>query len=329
MKLLQTLIATSIASLAMMAVQAASAHEYEALMKAKKYAEADKAASAKLASDPNNADALLAKADLILTEGKLDKLDDGAKYAEQCISAHPQMSECHEMLGNVLGTKATSGSMFAAMSYAGKIRDAFIKAVELDPKNFSARNSLLQYYLQAPAIAGGGKSKAQNLVLETAKVSSAASNLMQATIDLSDEKASRAETNALSAIPGNVEVLGRMQRNVLFNVGAVYVQEKKYADAERVFSELQQRYPDKYQGSYGMGRALQEQGKHKDAINWFEKSLSIDANAASHYRLGQCQQAVNDKPKAISNFERALSYKPALNKKLREDAETQLKTLKS
>ena len=326
MKLLPKLI---ISSIAMLLAQAASAHEYDALIKAKKYAEVEKAATARLSTDPNNADALLAKADLILSEGKLDKLDDAAKWAEQCIAAHPQMSECHEMLGNVLGTKVTSGGMMTAMTYASKIRDAFLKAVELDPKNFSARNSLLQFYLQAPAIAGGGKSKAQNLILETAKLSPAASTLMQATVDLGEEKFASAETGALSAIPGNIEALARVQRNVLFNVGANYVQQKKFADAERIFGDLQQRFPDKYSGSYGMGRAMQEQGKYKEAIVWFEKSLTLEVSAATYYRIAQCQQAVNDKSKAIAYFEKSLNTRPFMSKKLRADAEDQLKALKT
>jgi len=326
MKLIPALLASAIA---LIATQAASAHEYDGLMKAKKYAEAEKAANAKLSTDANNADALLVKAELILVEGKTEKLDEAAKYAELCVSTHPQLSECHEMLGNVLGTKALSGGMLAAMSSAGKIRDAYIKAVELDPKNYNARSSLLQYYLQAPAIAGGGKSKAQNLVIETAKVNSAAANLLQATMDLADDKFSSAETTALSAIPGNSESLNRMQRGVLFNIGASYVQQKKFTDAERVFGEIQQRYPDKYQGTYGMGRSLQEQGKHKEAISWFEKSQTLEASAAVHYRLAQCLQAVNDKARAITNFEKAINFKPALSKKLRADAEDQLKALKA
>lgn len=326
MKLLPALLASMIA---MLMTPAVSAHEYEALMKAKKYAEAEKAANAKLSTDANNAGALQVKAELILVEGKTDKLDDAAKYAEQCISAHQQLSECHETLGNVLGTKATAGSMFAAMSYAGKIRDAYLKAVELDPKNFSARSSLLQFYLLAPAIAGGGKSKAQNLVIETAKINSAAGNLLQANIDLKDEKFANAETSALSAIPGDIESLSRLQRGVLFNIGASYVQQKKFADAERMFGELQQRYPDKYQGAFGMGRSLQEQGKHKEAYSWFEKAQTLESNAAIYYRLAQCLQAMSDKPKAISYFEKALSYKPSLNKKMRADAEDQLKALKA
>ncbi|MCH8617757.1 tetratricopeptide repeat protein [Undibacterium sp. TS12] len=326
MKLSPALIASSFA---LLLTQTAGAHEYDALMKAKKYAEAEKAATAKLSSDANNMDALLVKAELILAEGKTDKLDDAAKYAEQCIAAHPQSSECHEMLGNVLGSKATSGGMLAAMSYAGKIRDAFLKAVELDPKNYSARSSLLQYYLMAPAIAGGGKSKAQNLVIETAKINAAAGSLLQASLDLSDDKFSSAETAALSAIPGSNETLGKMQRNTLYGIGAKYVQQKKFSDAERVFGELQQRFPDKNLGAFGMGRSLQEQGKHKEAIAWYEKAQTLDSSAGVFYRLAQCQQAVNDKNKAISNFEKALSYKPGLSKKLRDDAEDQLKALKA
>ncbi|MFZ6746527.1 tetratricopeptide repeat protein [Undibacterium sp. JH2W] len=326
MKFLPALLAST---LSLLLTQIASAHEYEALMKARKYAEAEKAANIKLSSDANNADALLVKADLVLAEGKLDKLDEAAKYAEQCITAHPQLSDCHEMLGNVLGAKATSGSMFAAMSYAGKIRDAFIKAVELDPKNFSARGSLLQFYLQAPAIAGGGKSKAQNLVVETAKINSAAGSLLQASVDLADDKFASAETAALTAIPGNIEALVKMQRSILYNLGSNYVMQKKFVDAERVFGEVQQRFPDKFHGAFGMGRAMQEQGKYKEAVAWFEKAQNLESNAGIYYRLGQCLLAINDKPRAISYFEKSINTKPALSKKLRADAEDQLKSLKS
>lgn len=307
----------------------AYAHEYSPLFKAKKYAEIERAITAKLTADPNNADALIAKAELIITEGKEERLDEGSKFAEQCIAAHPQRSECFEALGNVLGTKAQIGGIVSAMGYAGKIRDAFIKAVELDPKNYQARSSLLQYYLQAPGFVGGGKGKAQSLVVETNKVSPAAGALLQATIDLSDEKFARAEAAALAVIVDGNEVLSDMQRGVLSNLGHAYIKEKKYMDAERLFRELNQRFPESSAGNYGFGKLLQEQGKFKEAVMYFDKAIATEASAYAYFRLGQCQRGLNDKAKAIAAFEKALASRPELRKKQKAEAEDQLKALRA
>ncbi len=326
-RLLIALTVASIFSSALVA-PAANAHEYEALIKAKKYVEVDRAATAKLSVEPNNADALVVKTELILNEGKDSRLDEAAKLAEQCIAAHPKNSECHEALGNVLGTKAMRGGFMSAMGYVGKIRDSFQMAVELDPKNFSARNSLMEFYLQAPGIVGGGTSKAKNFIIETNKVSPAAGALLQASMDLKDEKFDKAEAAALTANIGGVEALASMQRSVLSNLGHGYVNAKRFSDGERIFHEFSLRYPDNATGFYGMGKALQEQGKMKEAIPHLEKSIVLDASAFAYYRVAKCWQALSEKAKAIAAFEKALSFKPELSKKSKSDAEDQLKLLR-
>lgn len=305
-----------------------SAHEYEPLLKAKKYAEVEKAIAAKLATEPNNADALVAKTDLILIEAKDSRLDEASKIAEQCINANPKNSECHESLGNVLGTKAMKAGAMSALGYIGKIKDSFKKAVELDPNNFSARSSLLQFYIQAPGFVGGSTSKAKELIVDTIKLSPAAGALLQANFDLADDNYQRAMTAALAVNTNGNEELAKIQRNVLSNIGHVLINEKKYADAEKVFTETAQRFPDSAIGSFGLGKNLQEQGKQKEAISHFEKAIAIDASAASFYRLAKAQQATGDKAKALANYEKSLGFRPELPKKMRSDAEDQIKSLK-
>ncbi|MFZ6751244.1 tetratricopeptide repeat protein [Undibacterium sp. Ren11W] len=319
----------SIALLTLTLGHAASAHEYSAQLRAKKYAEVEQAVGAKLAVDAHNLDALVAKTQLIIIEGKESRLDEAAKIAEICISAHPQSSDCHQALGNVLGTKAITAGIMSAMSYAGKVRDSFLKAIELDPQNYKARASLLQFYLQAPSFVGGGKGKAQTLIAETSKLNPTAGLLMQANFDLSDEKNSQAEALALKANTTGSDVFQDMQRDVLVSIGHSYIQDKKFADSERVFRDLTLRYPNQAVGSYGMGKSLQEQGKHKEAIAYLEKSIGIEASAYAYYRVGQCWQASSDKSKAILAYEKALTIKPELRKKVKTDVEEQLKNLKT
>jgi tetratricopeptide (TPR) repeat protein len=312
----------------LLSFQAASAHEFSALLKAKKYGEAEKAATARLAADPNNADALTTKAHLILIEGKESRLDEGIKLTEQCVAAHPKHSECYEMRGNVMGTKAQKAGVLSAMGYIGTIRDSFKRAVELDPNNFGARTSLLQFYLQAPSMVGGGMGKAKDFAAETRKVNAAAGALLQATIELSEKEYDRAAATALSVDASGNDTLASQQRSVMTSVGHAMINEKKYAEAEKIFREEIKRYAESPQGYFGLGKTLQESGKAKDALPWLEKANSVEASAAAFYRIGKSWQALGDKTKAIGAYERSLSFKPELTKVARADAESQLKSLR-
>jgi tetratricopeptide (TPR) repeat protein len=115
---------------------------------------------------------------------------------------------------------------------------------------------------------------------------------------------------------------------VLLNLGNKYLTDKKYPDAERVYREVQKRFPEIAYGQYGIGRVQQEQGKHKEAVANFEQVLASYNRPQVYYRLGQSLQALNDKAKAVAAYEKALAFKSGLPKKLHEDAEEQLKHLK-
>ncbi|MFC0349583.1 tetratricopeptide repeat protein [Undibacterium danionis] len=308
--------------------KSAQAHEYSALIKAKKYAEVERAISSKLATDANYADALVAKVDLILITGKVTQLDEGVKLAEQCITNNPKNSECHEALGNVLGIKAEKGGMMAGISSLGKIRDAFKKAIALDPKNFSAANSLMTFYLEVPSLMGGSNSKAKDVIAETQKVSPAAASLLQAKFDLKDEELEKAKTGVLGVNSSGNPVIAQLQNDIAVDIAQTFVKEKKFLDAEKMFREVIQRFPDSAVAHLGLGRSLQEQGKAKEALPHLEKSLSMENTGAVLYRLGKTWQALGDKTKAISFFEKTLAYTPAVSAKTRADAEEQLKLLK-
>jgi tetratricopeptide (TPR) repeat protein len=309
-------------------MQPVEAHEYAALIKAKKYAEVERATTAKLATEANNADALVAKTELILIEGKTSRLDEGIKIAEQCIASNPKNSECHEALGNVLGIKAQKGGMMSAVSSLGTIRDSFKKAIELDPKNFNARSSLVTFYLEVPGLMGGSTSKAKELIVDTNKINPAAASLLQAKLDLKEENVEKARTGALAVNASGTPVIAEIQNDVLLEIGRAFVIGKKLTEGEKMFREVIQRFPDSSAAYLGLGRALQEQGKHKEALPQLEKSLSIDASAAAFYRLGKVWQALGEKVKAVSAFEKSLTFVPELGKKTRADAEEQLKLLK-
>ncbi len=82
---------------------------------------------------------------------------------EKALAISRSSSECELWLGRAWGRRAETSSWLSAASYAGRARQAFEKAVALDPLNREAKNDLFSYYLDAPAFMGGGIDKAQAL----------------------------------------------------------------------------------------------------------------------------------------------------------------------
>jgi len=312
----------------LLAMQPASATEYSALMKAKKFAEAERAASTKLAQEPANAEAMAARTEAILAAGSENRIEEAVKQAEQCVAAHATYARCHLAVGKALGSKAMNGGIMSAMGYAGTIRDSFKKAVELDPRDQDARFSLLQFYMMAPGIMGGGTGKAEALAAQTTAINAEAGKLMQATLDLAADRIVKAEAATLSARPGDDAELQERQEGLLFGIGMKYLADKKFADGERVFRDAQKRFPDGDLALYGLSRASQEQGRHREALSALEQVLVKTPRPHIHYRMAQSLQALGDKAKAAAAFEKALAFKTGLSKKMRSDAEEQLKALK-
>ena len=320
---------SSLAALALLiTTQAASANEYDVLIKAKKFAEAERAANAKLAKEPANTEAMIGRIDAILSAGSESRIGEAVKYSEQCISASPATAGCHLSLGKSLGLKAMHGGAMSALGYAGTMRDAFKKAVELDPRNLDARFSLLQFYMLAPAIMGGGTGKAETLAAQTSTLNPEAGKIMLAMLELRAERVAKAEAAVLAMKPGADAYLNERQESLFASIGNNYLTEKKFGDAERVLREGQKRFPDDDTAPYLLARVQQEQGKHKEAAAAFEQQAAKQTQARVHYRLGQSLQALGEKAKAASAFEKALSLRTGLSGKQVSDAQTQLSALK-
>src|SRR5260370_216770 len=134
------------------------------------YAKAILAVEAAAGKETQNGDVqwLLAKSYL-----ELQELDPAIKSAEKAVAIDPQNSIYHEWLGRAYGEKADHASWFSAMSLAKKTRKEFQRAVQLDAKNYSARQALIEYDCSAPPIVGGGVEKALPQIKEVADMDAA------------------------------------------------------------------------------------------------------------------------------------------------------------
>lgn len=88
---------------------------------------------------------------------ELDMTDEAVSAAERAARLEPANSEYHQWLGRAYGRKAEKTRSF---SYARKTRAEFETAASLNPANLLARRDLLEFYISAPWLLGGGKDKA-------------------------------------------------------------------------------------------------------------------------------------------------------------------------
>src|SRR4029077_5163167 len=77
---------------------------------------------------------------------ELQQHDPAIGSAERAVAIDGRSSVYHEWLGRAYGEKADHANPFSAMSLAKKSRKEFEIAVELDAKNYSARQALIEFY---------------------------------------------------------------------------------------------------------------------------------------------------------------------------------------
>lgn len=91
----------------------------------------------------------------------LEEWDRGISACERATNLDPHNSSYFLWLGRIYGEKADHVGFLSAAGLAKRVRGAFERAVELDPRSWEARTDLAEFYLEAPGIVGGGKDKAR------------------------------------------------------------------------------------------------------------------------------------------------------------------------
>jgi len=119
-----------------------------------------------LAPLDNDPDALFLLGKIAL----LQEDDEGAaSILEKVVEKRPANADVQYWFGLANRSVMMHSSFFKQPFYAGKMREAFERAVQLDPNHFEARFALIDYYIFAPAIAGGSEEKALAQAAEVSK----------------------------------------------------------------------------------------------------------------------------------------------------------------
>jgi tetratricopeptide (TPR) repeat protein len=238
--------------------------------------------------------------------------DAAVASAETAVALDPQSSLYHEWLGKVYGEKASHAAMFSALSLARKARKEFEKAVELDNKNFSAYQALIEFDCSAPGIAGGGEDKARPEIarlaaLDTAEGHYAAGNCrrqkkdftaadaefaqalelrpksVELIYDIGDYamKQSQAETLAIVAEQGEA-IAPSDPRSLFYRAVALIIKNEHPDDSERLLVQYLKRaplrngFPPPWRVHEWRGRLYENQQNLQAAIQEYETALKLE-----------------------------------------------------
>jgi tetratricopeptide (TPR) repeat protein len=121
-----------------------------------------------LKTTPNDKEAIELLGD---TYGHQKKWDESIAQYEILIEQEPNRANYQYKYGGALGMKALSISKLKALGIIGDVKQAFLKAAELDPKHIDARWALVELYVSLPGIIGGSTSKALKYARELENLS--------------------------------------------------------------------------------------------------------------------------------------------------------------
>ncbi|MFY2765314.1 tetratricopeptide repeat protein [Arenimonas sp. MALMAid1274] len=260
-------------------------------------------------SQPRNPEVHILQARLWLQKGEAEEAVDAA---ERAVDLAPDSAQAHYWLGNSYGNRIGQVGMLSQAMMAPKLRDAFERAVQLDPDLHDARISLVEYYLQAPAIAGGSVDKARAQAAELARRDPPRGHYARgriATMEKKPAEAAQAFAAAYAARPDNKDY--RMM------AGLGYQETAQWPKAFALFEAWTAEDPKSAMAWYQLGRTSALSGQRLDigaaALKQYLTLPTVRGQPGPQhawYRLGQVQAHAGDKAAARASFERAIKAEP-------------------
>jgi tetratricopeptide (TPR) repeat protein len=130
-----------------------------------------------------------------------------------------------------------------AMHYANRTREEFERAIEIEPANKDALGDLLDYYVQAPGIVGGGIPKAEALLPRIEKVDPVGAELGKARIAEHNKQPDQAEKHfhrAIEMVSTQRDARSRLQ----IDLAKFLARHGRYDESDAVFQSAAKDAPN-------------------------------------------------------------------------------------
>jgi tetratricopeptide (TPR) repeat protein len=263
---------------------AAKRVEMSALIDAQRLPEARQPLEALLARSPTDLETIML---LARVYNGLGRRDEVITLLEPAVAAHPNEARVLGLYaGNCMLRAGELSPGFRSLRLARRGHEVMEQAVLLAPKEISYREGLVDFYRQAPRIAGGDMAKAQSHALAIAKLDPVRGAAWQASI---------------------------------------YLQQKKLPEALAACDRALAARPDDYVALFTLGRAVAESGRRLEegeaALRRCLAKVPLESepsHAAVLYRIGLIKELRKDISGARAAYQAALALEPNFNRPAEE-----------
>ena len=276
--------------------------------------------------------------------------------AEKAVSLNSNSARFHLLVADVAIDMGQKAGIFKGTSLAHRFRDEAEKAVSLDSKYIDAREVLMEFYFDAPGVAGGDKKKAYAMAEEIGRIDAVRGLLAQANLAAKEKNPAKQEElyrKAFAAAPQDAQVLQQMASFYSSDAQKKYDLAEKYAlealkicedheapyvalavtyaaaerwkDLDAIMERAEKNIPDDFGAHYQAGKLLLLSGKDLPrAERYFRRYLTLEPEAgepnfaAAHWRLALVLEREGKKPEAVSELEEAIRLQPDF-KQAKED----------
>ena len=232
----------------------------------------------------------------------------------RAVELAPEASEYHRHLAGALGQHIQQASFLKKPGLAKRMREHMERAVALDPNSVRAREALMQYYAQAPGIAGGSVDKAREQAVAVAQFNPAEGLRLQASMARFDNKP---EAEVVAAWEKAVAAPGATWEARL-EYGQYLQARGRWEPAFAQFDALVKADPAAPGPQYQVGKTAALSGQRladgeKALRAYLETGPKADSDPpreAAHWRLGQVLHKAGRKDEARAQYQLALKENP-------------------
>lgn len=288
--------------------------------------ELGRVAAGRLASQADDAQAVLGVALAALSSNQAAPREAALKHAEACLKAAPQAAECHYALGSVLGVHAMSQGMMSMASSVGRVKQALSESFRLAPQWYPARGALVEFYLLAPGMLGGSNSRAAELARTAPRAEQV--RALEGRVAVAEGRLEQAASQLLALDGVSDPAVVDDMRQWAALAGFQLLGKEQPGKARQVFERLVAQQPAWALGAYGLGRALAVEGQQPEAVRWFEQGRKLRGaeQLPIDYYLGQAYQAQGQAEAARAAYTRFVQRATGQPKQL-DDARKRLAQL--
>ena len=240
------------------------------------------------------------------------KFDDAVKAFERAVELNPRSSEYHVWLGHGYTRQLATANFMRKGIIGRRIGGEYNKAVELDPNSIPAAEARLEFFLEAPGIAGGGEDKARAEAGRIHGLSPYYGGFAQAKIAEKGKDWGKAESEYRSLVRAYPD-----SSRPVVALATLLQNQERYKDAFAVIDERLARSPNDTIALYQLGRVAALSGEEltrgEEALRKFLALLGTVeplSRANAHYRLGMIREKQHDPAGARVQYDSALVLYP-------------------